>query len=70
MATFDADALGKRLEAINRDTLASIEREAEELLQRMQRKGPLRADASDAGSSVPLPESESVAAPMPAGRRR
>jgi len=72
MARFDADALGKRLEAINRDALAAIERETEELLSAMQRRGPLRADsaAAHARTTVSSQGSEATDAAARAGGKR
>jgi len=43
MAGFNADKLGERLDEINREQLAAIEKLSTELLTEMQRKGPLRA---------------------------
>lgn len=43
MAGFNADKLGERLDALNREQLAAIEKLSEDLLVEMRRKGPLRA---------------------------
>jgi hypothetical protein len=43
MAGFNADKLGERLDELNREQLAVIEKFSAELLTEMQRKGPVRA---------------------------
>lgn len=43
MAGFNAEKLGQRLDELNREQLAAIEKLSEELLTKMQRKGPARA---------------------------
>jgi len=45
MAKFDAEALGKRLEVLNREQLTAIEKLSEALLHEMQRKDPVRVSA-------------------------
>jgi hypothetical protein len=47
MAKFDADELGKRLEELNREQLASLEKVTEGLLHDLQRKGPIRAGTGE-----------------------
>ena len=43
MAGFNADKLGERLDELNREQLAALEKLSEDLLTEMQRRGPLRA---------------------------
>ena len=51
MAGFDADKLGERLDKLNRGKLAAIEKLSEDVLEEMQRKGPIRAGDDEAGAA-------------------
>lgn len=52
MAGFNAEKLGERLDSLNREQLAAIEKLSEELLTEMQRKGPIRAGDEERNSST------------------
>jgi len=44
MAKFDAEELGKRLDELNREQLATLENLTEKLLNEMRRKSPIRVE--------------------------
>ncbi|NIW23452.1 MAG: hypothetical protein GWN29_02230 [Gammaproteobacteria bacterium] len=52
MAGFNADKLGERLDELNREQLAAIEKLSEDLLTEMQRKGPIRAGDDERDTAV------------------
>ena len=61
MAEFNADKLNERLEQLNREQLATMEKLVEELLKEMKEGKPVPKRSEDTGSSPP---------PQPAGDRR
>ena len=52
MAGFNAEKLGERLDELNREKLAAIEKLSDELLAEMRRKGPMRAGPEKGGVSA------------------
>jgi len=74
MAKFDAETIGKRLEALNSEPLMAIERLSEALLHEMQRKDPVRVSAEHGERLARDPEKQvkdsSPREKLPRARRR